>query len=508
MSKVKAVFSDKVSLFGVSAESKRLIKEDLTFNNPAYANAKKFSRYAYTTVPPFLTYYEEGSGYISVPVGYDISKFDVAEVVDERVQVKVNVPQFVLTLREDQEKAVESYLKLNQTSKLYGGIQMPTGKGKSILGLYLAYVLSVKTLIVVHKNDLITGWQKDIKLAFNGKVKPGLIKAQSKKVGEFITLATVQTLSRMSPEELSNLHSQFGLVIQDEMHHCPATTFGVVSEFKSRYKLGLTATPERTDGLDHVMNLYYGEFCYRHKHSSDDEDILPVQVIVRRNNLFFDPLCVETKVKGKYTIKDLTYPESKPLPKNGVRLSEIPYRSRPRLSFHTVDDIVVRGLVEFVCEDILEEYGKGRSCVVFFTQKDHCRLYYEYLKERVPEEDLGLYYGDNANNEEVLERAESVRKFITLTTYAKATEGTNVRQWEVEFLVSSINNGKNVEQAVGRIRRTKENKKINPVIVYDYRTPRVYSMSSHGRTRDTRYRDLKFRTDSKKINGLFSRGFR
>ena len=101
---------------------------------------------------------------------------------------------------------------------------------------------------------------------------------------------------------------------------------------------------------------------------------------------------------------------------------------------------------------------------------------------------------------------------VTLATYAKATEGTNVKSWEVGFLVSSLNNEKNVEQAVGRIRRSKEGK-ISKAILYDYRNTNSYSISNHGYTRDKVYSDLQFEIEShlpiksKGKKELFGRGF-
>ena len=234
-------------------------------------------------------------------------------------------------------------------------------------------------------------------------------------------------------------------------------------------------------------------------------------MIVRVDNLYFNPMCKVQKLRERtlYKIQDLTSPRDKKPAEDQIRLSDIPYTDRPKVPFQVIDDFVVREIKEFVVQDILSEYDMGRSCIVFFTQKEHCRLYYDRLLEIIPESDLGLYYGDNPNNDEVLEKAENQRKFVTLTTYAKATEGTNVKQWEVEFLVSSINNEKNTEQAVGRVRRTKEGKKISPVLIYDYRTPNVYSVSSHGKTRDARYRHLRFeQAGVKKSSGLFSRGYK
>lgn len=510
VSDLVAYYEDGLKLVGLNQEEINKVKEDLTFKNPAYARTQRYSRYNSTNIPPYLNYYKEGRDFIEVPVGYSIP-FPVGQRVDNRVTNKVEVPPFILELRDDQKEAAESYLDMNKRADLKGSIQMPTGKGKSILGLYLASKLSTKTLIVVHKDDLVTGWNKDIKLAFNNKVKSGLIKAKSRKIGDFITVATIQTLNRLSEEELRVLFNQFGFVIQDECHHCPATSFGTVARFKARYKLGLTATPERTDGLEHVISLYFGGFCYVYKHDENDEDILPVSVLPRTLNYYFDPLCQEYQIKGRkqFKIKDLEYEEKGTIKDNQCRLSEVPYDVRPRVPFHTIDDLVVRNIIEEVCRDIYNEYSRGRSCVVFFTQKEHCRIYQDYLVEelKVAEKDIGLYYGDNTDNEAVKELAENQRKYITLTTYAKATEGTNVKQWEVEFLVSSLNNGKNVEQAVGRVRRTKEGKKIDTAIVYDYRFPRVYSFASHSRTRDKRYRDLKFNIEGVQKRGLFSRGY-
>ena len=509
VNRVGLELSSSAYISGLTSEELEKVKKDLTFNNPAYATTQRYSKYAYTTVPPFLTYYKEHKGYIEVPIGYDLSRFHVGSFVDNRVYEQIETAPFVLELRGTQKDAAGMYFKNYNSDVLKGSVQMPTGKGKSILGLYIASVLSCKTLIVVHKDDLITGWQKDIALAFDNKVNPGLIKAKSRRVGHFLTLATVQTLNRLSHEELDELYSQFGFVIQDEMHHCPASSFEVVSRFRARYKLGLTATPERSDGLAHVMNLYFGDFCFKYEHDDDDKDILPAKVIVRNNPLYFNPSCKAHRRGEKtfYQIHDLACPEDKKLADDLKRLSEIPYESRPKVSFQVIDDFVVRGIKEFVCKDILKEFMDGHSCIVFFTQKEHCRLYYDFLSNVISSDYLGLYYGDNSNNDEVLEKAEKNRQFITLTTYAKATEGTNVKQWEVEFLVSSINNEKNTEQAVGRIRRTKEGK-LNPVLIYDYRTPKVYSVSSHGKTRDARYRQLRFTYEGDKFRGLFSRGYK
>ena len=167
-----------------------------------------------------------------------------------------------MELRPIQQEALEAYTSLENNSGLFvprkSLISLPTGKGKTILAIALAAKLRTRALVLVHKDDLVDGWQKDIDLCFGGAFKPGLIKAKKREIGKYITIATVQTLSRMSAEELSRYTEEFGLVIQDECHHVGLNIFNIINEFNSSYKLGLSATPKRSDGLDFVFDLFFG----------------------------------------------------------------------------------------------------------------------------------------------------------------------------------------------------------------------------------------------------------
>ena len=90
----------------------------------------------------------------------------------------------------------------------------------------------------------------------------------------------------------------------------------------------------------------------------------------------------------------------------------------------------------------------------------------------------------------MLKNIESGKTRITFTTYSIAKEGTNVKAWDTAFLVSSINNGKNVEQSIGRVRRTKTGKK-SYATVFDVRYPQAYALKNHKWERDKRYKMLK-----------------
>ena len=208
--------------------------------------------------------------------------------------------------------------------------------------------------------------------------------------------------------------------------------------------------------------------------------------------------------------------DPKDIPDDVEFVEEIEYKDRPRIPFLTIDDEAVKSpkTKVMVCKKIIEHYKQGHSVIALFTQKEHINLYYRHLCRYVPKDQIMLYYGDSKEkSEDMMKKAEDKEVLVTLATYAKATEGTNVKSWEVEFLVSSVNNQKNVEQATGRVRRRKEGK-LNPVVVYDIRYSGCYSLASHYETRRTVYRKLKYSIQDPKLpkgktkrSSIFSRGY-
>ena len=171
------VRTNRQDLYGLTSEQRDKIKDSLTFDNPAYKQAKRYSRSKYISIPPYLTYYSEFSvkgedgerkKVLSVPIGVDVRKLlDVPFVPfeDKRCDVRVKFPKFVLDLRNDQIRAEKEYMQeVTYAVQPKNIIQLPTGKGKSILALHIAQKLGQRTLVLVHKDDLVVGWKNDIEL--------------------------------------------------------------------------------------------------------------------------------------------------------------------------------------------------------------------------------------------------------------------------------------------------------------------------------------------------------
>lgn len=517
-------------VYGLTREQEEVLKGHLTFDNPAYKNAKRYSKNRYITIPPYLYYYTTGKdnqgSYFECPIGVDVEKLLKYKINPMKHKgdailwghncPKVEYPDFKLSLRPVQEEALNAYMQSYYNTSFSGVmkclVSLPTGKGKTILAIKLAAQCKTRTLVLVHKDDLVEGWKNDIKLCFGDAVRPGIIKAKKREIGEHITIATVQTLSRMSSDELSKYTNEFGLVIQDECHHVGLNIFNIIDKFNSTYKLGLSATPKRSDGLDFVFDLFFGGVCYEYKAGEYDEDISSVEVRIIDSKYRYLPIMYKGQVFNYY---DFSLDE---LPEEYLFVNQMDYQMRPTIPFHTIDNAAV--LSPFtkihVCRKIMEHYRKGHSCLVLFSQKEHINVYYRYLRMFVPEERIMLYYGDSKEKSDVLmNRAENREVLITLATYAKTTEGTNVKSWEVEFLVSSMNDEKNVEQATGRVRRRKEGK-LDPVIIYDVRYSQCYSLQNHYMTRKEVYgrlhyniKDSSAHNEEKSSRGgkLFSRGY-
>lgn len=500
-------------LLGATTQQMERIKEALTFDNPAYLKAKKYSKYKNVRVPPYLMYYHEDRSKKALifPSGLNVCNIlNVNCTVKVCTQEKkVVFPKFKLDLREDQKKAEQAYIEeVTHNSVPRSIVSMPTGKGKSILALHIAYTLKQKTLILVGKDDLVVSWTADIKQCF-GNIEVGLVKAKKRKVGSIFTIATVQTLGRMSTEELEKYTEEFGLVVMDEVHHIGSNTFNIIDCFNSRYKLGLSATPFRTDGFNFAFDIFFGGVCFTCEVKENDEDISNVLVHVLNSNCKYRPFLYKGNVFNYYD-----YSENE-LPDNLTFLEDIPYKERPVVPFLTIDRLVVSSTKTKlpVCKKIVEHYRKGNSILVLFTQKEHILEYYRYLSLRIPKERIMCYYGDSKEKTaDMIKKAENKDVLVTLATYAKTTEGTNVKSWEVLFLVSSLNNRKSVIQSTGRIRRRKKGK-LDPVIVYDVRYT-CYSLRAHFETRKAVYKSLNYKLVGEKSGskfnnfGVFSRGYK
>jgi superfamily II DNA or RNA helicase len=159
------------------------------------------------------------------------------------------VPGFAL--RGYQREALAAWWKHRS-----GIIVAPCGAGKTAIGLTAVLHLDTPALVLVHTGDLLRQWKERAE-ALGIEVKT--VSEGNGPVRARLVIATMQTLALWPFWQLAEWGAGFGLVIVDEAHHVPcATLTDVLYELPGRYRLGLTATPTRADGLTPILLGHMG----------------------------------------------------------------------------------------------------------------------------------------------------------------------------------------------------------------------------------------------------------
>ncbi len=129
--------------------------------------------------------------------------------------------------------------------KDFGVIVSPPGSGKTVIGLEVISEKRQPALIIVHRKQLFDQWIERIQDFLKiPKKEIGQIGNQKKKIGKHITIAMIQSLTRI--EDFSEISNAFGTIIIDECHHIPAKSFReAIVNFNAFFLYGLTATPKR-----------------------------------------------------------------------------------------------------------------------------------------------------------------------------------------------------------------------------------------------------------------------
>ncbi|MFX1576578.1 MAG: DEAD/DEAH box helicase [Promethearchaeota archaeon] len=187
-----------------------------------------------------------------VTKGYPvISHFSLNFRLPERWQEQL---QLDMALRGYQQDALRRW----QGAKNQGVVVLPTGGGKTIVGLEAIRRLVETTLIVVPTLDLLSQWREALEVLLHVP-EVGILGGGAKAIKP-ITVATYDSASLLAPR----LVTSFGLLIFDEVHHLPSTTYRLAAELSlAPHRLGLTATPERYDELHQDLDRLVGPIVYR-----------------------------------------------------------------------------------------------------------------------------------------------------------------------------------------------------------------------------------------------------
>ena len=365
--------------------------------------------------------YMESPKKLYLPRFYGLKNFgtpDVDNIVDGDDVENLN---FNGDLRSEQKPIEEIYLK-NAYERGGGIISIRCGGGKTVLALHISSVLKKKTIVVVHKDFLMTQWRDRI-LEFLPHAKIGKIQQDTVDIeGKDIVLAMVQSLSMKEYEE--GTFDSFGLAIFDECHHLGAEVFSkCMAKVASKYMLGLSATPKRKDGLSKVFEWYIGDIVYLQQ--KKNEDYAEVQLI---DCEFQDE---------KYNKEELNFRKEPCMPK----------------MINNICDYLPR--TELIIELTLKYRKEGRNVLILTDRRGHLELIYKMLEGQ----SRGFYVGGMKPDQ----LRDSQEKDIILATFSMAAEGMDIPKLDTVILGSPKSD---VEQSVGRVFRKKAcDRDFHPLII-------------------------------------------
>lgn len=380
--------------------------------------------------PKFVTryaVYKESDDYLYIPKHYGIDTYgSYATSTRDVTQTDDTFWEFGGLLRDIQYEVINSFLKPEPHD---GILSLQTGGGKTVCALYIASQLKLPTMVLVNNTFLKDQWveriQKFLPKARIGFVQGDVIEIENKD----IVVAMLQSLALK--EYPINTFKPIGLVIVDECHHIASEAFSQsIPKITSKYMLGLSATPERKDGLMHVINWFLGPILYK----SDTSDKIDEKVNVEFYE--YDP---KDPVFSKVIYNDA-----------GVMFTSlminklVEYEARNRF------------LVD-ILSDVYEE--KHRNILVLSDRVEHCEKLFNLLDPKIQDVSCILSRGTNSKTRDEW----YIHKRIFIATYHMCKEAFDLEKLNT-LMISTPR--PDVDQIVGRIMRTEKSKRtIHPLII-------------------------------------------
>ena len=249
-----------------------------------------------------------------------------------------------IELRDYQQEAIDNLKKMREDGKTIALLYHATGVGKTITAATDAKAVGGRTLFLVNALKLASQAKETF-----AKVWPeatlGEYTGSQKDMTQTVIFATVQSISK-DLEKFSP--TDFDYLIVDECHHAAANTYQkIFTYFQPKFILGLTATPERSDGED-MLELFQN---VAHK--------MDLKTAVERGVLV--PIrCIRVK-----TNIDLT----------DVRINGIKYNSQDlesKLFIPERNQLIV---------DTYLKYVNGKKTVIFCASVDHAAEIAKLLRD-------------------------------------------------------------------------------------------------------------------------------
>ena len=352
-----------------------------------------------------------------------------------------------LSLRDYQEEALKRWIKAG----MKGCIVLPTGSGKTVIGIKAIEKVNSSTLVVVPTLDLMAQWTGVLSRYF-ANAKIGNLGGGTDDI-QAITVATYDSAYIRA----ASLGNKFALVIFDEVHHLAAPGYRSIAEqMAAPYRLGLTATIEREDDLHRDFPKLVGGVVYQANPSelAKNKHLASYEIERRRVEMTPEEKEDYQKAFGNYQVS---------VKKLGLRmiyagafrrLIMMSARSKVArealLARNRAMDIALnsKSKMEELKEILVENKG---SKTIISTQ--HNSLVYE-ISDRFLIPNITHRTGKEERHD-VLQGFKEGR-YAAIVTSKVLDEGVDVPDAELGIIVSGTGSGREFIQRLGRLLRPKK----------------------------------------------------
>jgi len=357
---------------------------------------------------------------------------------------------FCGVLRPEQDQAVTQIAtQFMQGTDLGGLLQASPGFGKTVCASALMARLQVPTLVVVHKEFLMSQWQQRLTQFLPG-IQIGICQQDVLDYhGKHVVIGMVHTLAdRTFSDEFIRWP---GLVITDEVHRVGAATWSVVpSRFPARWRFGITATPRRKDGAEKVFQFHIGRILFAAKEQR-----------------------MRPKIKRVHTTFRVV-----PTPNMSVG-------KMPRTLLVTLM-CASPARTALIANQAVLAVQAGRKVLLLSERLGHLESIHKTIVRLWPAgagalPSIDYYVGGRTE----AERTVAAKATVILATSQFASEALDIPALDTLILSTPMSD---VEQAVGRILRPSVGKK-EPIVV-DIRDDRVPLFKAFGDKRDRLYEKI------------------
>ena len=377
--------------------------------------------------------FKDTGNYIGIPRhAIRLSKSMAEEIIDKRElgePIQFNTKVKLWDYQEDILTEFTSIINKGGTGIF---LEAPPGSGKTIMGMDMISKLGRKALVVVPKSDLLKQWvarfteHSDLKESDIGIAQAGKCDFLAKKV----VIGLVHTI--VKDRWGSDFRNCFGTILFDECDSavCPVTFSSTASMFPAKYRIGMTASRTRGDGLHIVFDQHINQFSL----SCKTGNVMQPKVIMH-----------------KFGGDSGTIPHYlQSMNRRGVMISNLamnPVRNK------------------LIADYAYQSFKAGRPTLIVSDRKDQLKQLHHFLTKvmRVPESKIGYYVRTlDSKNLSEKEKAKTAKECdIILGTYGMIKRGTDIKRLSTLILATPQSD---LRQTSGRIERFMEGKR-DPVII-------------------------------------------